>query len=57
MVLAEIGLYFWGLFKTWISTLFVTPFQHADMLWLLIPIWVTWFFAEFFSQPPHWGFA
>ena len=45
-----IGLYFWGLFKTWLHTLFVAPFQHADMLWLLIPIWATWFFAEFFQE-------
>jgi hypothetical protein len=50
MALAEIGLYFWGLFKTWITILFVTPYQHADMLWLLVPIWITWFFAEFFQE-------
>jgi hypothetical protein len=48
--LVNIGLYFWGLFKLWITTLFVAPFQHADMLWLLIPIWGTWFFAEFFQE-------
>ncbi len=47
---AEIGLWFWGLFKTWIYTLFVAPFHQADMLWLLIPIWATWFFAEFFQE-------
>ncbi len=47
---ATIGLWFWELFKTWIYTLFVAPFKQSDMLWLLIPIWVTWFFAEFFQE-------
>ena len=48
--LLNIGLYFWGLFKLWITTLFVLPFKHTQMLWLLIPIWATWFFAEFFQE-------
>jgi hypothetical protein len=48
--LIGIGLYFWGLFKLWIHTLFVTPFQTTDMLWLLIPVWIGWFFAEFFQE-------
>lgn len=50
MVLAEIGLYIWGLFKLWLTALFVSPFNNLDMLWLLIPIWATWFFAEFFQE-------
>ncbi|NQU79679.1 hypothetical protein HQ545_07980 [Candidatus Woesearchaeota archaeon] len=49
-LLVNIGMYFWELFKVWISTLFVVPFTHSDMLWLLIPIWTTWFFAEFFQE-------
>ena len=48
--LVSIGLYFWGLFKLWLTTLFIIPFRFADMLWLLIPIWATWFFAEFFQE-------
>ena len=50
MVFVEIGLYLWGLFKLWIFALFVAPFKNLDMLWLLIPIWATWFFAEFFQE-------
>ncbi|MFH1063812.1 MAG: hypothetical protein V1729_01890 [Candidatus Woesearchaeota archaeon] len=46
----SIGMYFWDLFTTWLSTLFVAPFRHTDMLWLLIPIWISWFFAEFFQE-------
>ncbi|MFC1742106.1 hypothetical protein ACFL3V_06230 [Nanoarchaeota archaeon] len=46
----DLGLYFWGMFKLWITTLFITPFRHAEMLWLLIPIWAAWFFAEIFQE-------
>jgi hypothetical protein len=42
--------YLWNLFTLWISTIFVAPFRHLDMLWLLVPIWLTWFFAEFFQE-------
>lgn len=38
------------LFKTWLHTLFLVPFENYDMLWLLIPIWLAWFFAEFFQE-------
>jgi hypothetical protein len=48
--LIGIGLYFWELFKLWIHTIFVTPFQTMDMLWLLVPVWLGWFFAEFFQE-------
>ncbi|MBI4738710.1 hypothetical protein HY772_03985 [Candidatus Woesearchaeota archaeon] len=44
------GLYVWKLFKIWLSTLFVAPFKNLDMLWVLIPIWLTWAFAEFFQE-------
>jgi hypothetical protein len=48
--LVNIGLYFWELFKTWLHTLFVIPFKNMDMLWLLVPIWISWFFSEFFQE-------
>jgi hypothetical protein len=44
------GLYFFGLFKLWIETMFVLPFRNLDMLWLLVPVWLTWFFSEFFQE-------
>jgi hypothetical protein len=46
----DFGLYFFGLFKLWISTLFVIPFKQGDMLWLLVPVWLAWFFSEFFQE-------
>jgi hypothetical protein len=42
--------YFWGLFITWLSALFVIPFQQLQVLWILIPLWLAWFFAEFFQE-------
>lgn len=46
----DVALYFWDLLKTWLNTLFITPFQTHDMLWLLVPLWIAWFFAEFFQE-------
>jgi uncharacterized membrane protein YgcG len=49
-VLAAIGLYLFEILKIWSFNLFVAPFKNFDMLWVLIPIWLTWFFAEFFQE-------
>jgi hypothetical protein len=46
----SIGTYLWTLFNDWIHTIFITPFQNIEMLWLLVPIWIAWFFAEFFQE-------
>ena len=43
-------LYVWTLFKIWLSTIFVVPFQHPEMLWILVPVILGWFFAEFFQE-------
>jgi hypothetical protein len=42
--------YIWTLFKIWIETLFVVPVQNWEMLWLLVPVWIAWFFSEFFQE-------
>ncbi|MBN1157718.1 hypothetical protein JXA85_08930 [Candidatus Woesearchaeota archaeon] len=46
----SIGLYLWELVKTWVHTIFVTPYTTMDMLWILVPVWLAWFFAEFFQE-------
>lgn len=46
----NIALYLWELFREWLNTIFVIPVQNVDMLWLLIPVWMAWFFAEFFQE-------
>lgn len=45
-----IALFLWGLVKLWAHTIFVLPFENPDMLWLLVPVWLGWFFAEFFQE-------
>lgn len=46
----NILVYLWDLFKLWIHTLFVTPVQNTTMLWILVPVWLGWFLAEFFQE-------
>lgn len=46
----NILIYLWELLKLWVNTLFVTPFQNTEMLWILVPIWLGWFLAEFFQE-------
>jgi len=42
-------LWFSGLFVTWLS-IFIAPLKNLDMLWIIVPIWLSWFFAEFFQE-------
>lgn len=43
-------MYFWEMIKLWLYMLFIVPFVRLEMLWLLVPVWVAWFFAEFFQE-------
>jgi len=42
-------LFFWGLFKTWLG-IFIAPLFNLEMLWIIIPVWLNWFFSEFFQE-------
>jgi hypothetical protein len=43
--------YLWNdLFLHWVGTIFSAPFSNLDMLWILVPVWISWFFAEFFQE-------
>lgn len=46
----DAAVYVWELFKLWLHTMFVTPIQTTNMLWLLVPVWLAWIFAEFFQE-------
>jgi hypothetical protein len=48
--LIPVANYVWELFRLWINAIFVLPFKNLDMLWLLVPVWLGWFFAEFFQE-------
>jgi len=39
----------WQLFYFWLG-IFAAPFQQWEMVFILIPIWINWFFTEFFME-------
>jgi hypothetical protein len=41
--------YVWQLFSEWLHIL-IAPVFYNDLLWISIPIWLNWFFAEFFQE-------
>ncbi|MFH1409573.1 MAG: hypothetical protein ABIH34_06705 [Nanoarchaeota archaeon] len=54
-ILAFLSL-FWSLFVFWLS-IFLSPFRHPNSLWIIIPIWLAWFFAEFFQEKKKTSFG
>ena len=48
--------YIWELFKTWIYT-FGVSFTNLEVVWIIIPIWLSWFFGEFFVEKKGTSFA
>jgi len=39
----------WGMLLHWLS-IFIAPLKEPEMLWIIIPIWINWFFTEFFQE-------
>lgn len=54
--LLAIVIFFWTLFKEWVYIFFV-PFTNLDILWIIIPVWIAWFFAEFFQEKKGTSFG
>ncbi|MFC1753901.1 hypothetical protein ACFL96_11020 [Thermoproteota archaeon] len=50
MVWETILIFIWDLLKQWLFTIFVAPAKNFNMLWILVPVYLTWFFAEFFQE-------
>ena len=51
-ILSIIGALFsalWDFFSHWLS-IFAAPAKEPEMFWIIIPIWVNWFFTEFFQE-------
>ena len=42
-------LFIWNEFLAWLS-IFIGPLKNLEMLWIIVPIWVNWFFTEFFQE-------
>lgn len=38
-----------NLFLHWAS-IFAAPLQKPEMFWIIIPVWINWFFTEFFQE-------
>jgi len=49
-------LFIWELFKNWLY-IFIAPISKPEMFWIIIPIWVSWFFAEFFQEKKGTSFG
>lgn len=40
----------------WVE-LFKSPFTNLNLLWIIVPIWFAWFFAEFFQEKRKTSFG
>lgn len=45
-----------GAFVDWVR-LFIAPLENLDMLWIIVPIWASWLFAEFFQEKKGTSFG
>ena len=48
--------YIWDLTYTWLYTL-VISFTSLETVWIIVPIWLSWFFAEFFQEKQGTSFG
>jgi hypothetical protein len=42
-------LWFWNFFLDWLY-IFISPIENFQVLWIIIPVWISWFFGEFFQE-------
>jgi hypothetical protein len=45
-----------SLLLSWFS-LFIAPFKNPELLWIIVPIWLAWFFSEFFQEKKSTSFG
>ena len=55
-IIVEIILSLWNLFVIW-SAVFFAPFKNFQVLWITIPIWLSWFFADYFQEKKGTSFG
>ena len=48
--------FFWDLLKTWLYT-FGVSFANLSTVWIIVPIWISWFFTEFFQEKEGTSFG
>lgn len=50
------GEFFMDLFMTWLS-IFAAPFKEPEMLWIIIPLYLSWIFTDLFQEKRHTSFG
>ncbi len=55
-VIVSIFSYLWWLFLIWMG-IFIAPFYSFDLLWITIPVWLSWFFADYFQEKKGTSFG
>ncbi|MBS3123845.1 hypothetical protein J4437_04390 [Candidatus Woesearchaeota archaeon] len=55
-VLMVVLIFIWDLFKEWIWA-FIISFTSLQTIWIIVPIWISWFFAEFFQEKKGTSFG
>lgn len=48
--------FLWELLKAW-GELFFISFTNWQTIWIIVPIWLSWFFAEFFQEKKGTSFG
>lgn len=49
-------IFIWELLKSW-SYIFISPLEKPEIFWIVIPIWASWIFAEFFQEKKGTSFG
>jgi hypothetical protein len=47
---------FWEILRDWLF-LFLSPIKNIDIIWIVTPIWLSWFFAEFYQEKEGTSFG
>src|SRR3989344_2339350 len=55
-IIAMVSLFVWDLIKAGFHLFFIS-FMNKDTIWIIIPIWLSWFFAEFFQEKKGTSFG
>lgn len=47
---------FFNSLKEWLL-IFISPIRNLNVLWIIVPVWFNWFFAEFFQEKKGTSFG
>lgn len=50
------AMFFWHLLGVWLA-IFIAPFRSFDVAWIAVPIWLSWFFADYFQEKSQTSFG